>query len=640
MFRIYRIYDDIIPANREAIAQAQGILRSQFSLLSEEEIAKLPEQLRNPLKYRFRSILFVAEDIRGNVKGFALMLHASDLNFCYLDFISTGRRTMGRGYGGALYERVREEARSLKAAGLFFECLPDDPVLCRQPEICRANARRLRFYERYGARPIINTRYETPLKPGEDNPPYLVFDGMGRARPLRRSEARPIVRAILERKYGKVCPREYVDMVVESFRDDPVRLREPRYVKKEPAAAPPVPRPMGERIALVINDKHHIHHVKERGYVESPVRIAAITRELGRTELFEGFAPREFSERYITAVHDHRYISYFKKVCASLEPGKSVYPYVFPLRNAARPPQELSVRAGYYCIDTFTPLNGNAYLAAKRAVDCALTAARKLLEGRHRLAYALVRPPGHHAERRAFGGFCYFNSAAVAAHYLSSVGKTAVLDVDYHHGNGTQDIFYGRDDVLTVSIHGHPNLAFPYFSGFEDERGDGRGEGYNVNIPLPDNIGGERYREALSRALKRLVRHGTRFLVVSLGLDTAKGDPTGSWNLLSADFEANGRMVGSLRLPTLVVQEGGYDTSVLGVNARRFFIGLWKETYSNLAARPLIRPRRRPHEPETEKPQAAKEGRVKSAETISAEGALKDAKEGLPEQVTDPAAGG
>jgi acetoin utilization deacetylase AcuC-like enzyme len=191
-----------------------------------------------------------------------------------------------------------------------------------------------------------------------------------------------------------------------------------------------------------------------------------------------------------------------------------------------------------------------------------------------------VRPPGHHAERHAFGGFCYFNSAAIAAQYLSNYGKVCILDIDYHHGNGAQNIFYKRADVLTVSIHGHPSFAYPYFSGFTDEKGNGAGKGFNVNIPLPEDTDGERYRQALGEALRRVKRFRPQFLIIALGLDTAKEDPTGSWSLEANDFETVGKMVGSLRLPTLIVQEGGYDTRVLGINARRFFNGLWASAYS------------------------------------------------------------
>ncbi len=579
MFRIRRVYDDVLPRNKDAIAQVQDILRAQFWEVPEGDILKLPEQLRNPLKYRFRSVLFVAEDSKGHVSGFALLNHAPSLNFCFIDFLATAKQKMGGGIGEALYERVREEARALQVTGLFYECLPDDPRLCRNPEILKQNAARLRFYERYGARPIANTLYETPLKPEFDCPPYLVYDGLGQNITLRRDAARVIVRAVLELKYGDRCPPGYIDRVVESFRDDPIHFRESKYLKKEaPIAVNPSP-PVDKQIVLIINDQHVIHHVREQGYVESPVRINSILKELGRTDLFQEAPPHHFSEGYIKAVHDPGFVEYLKKVCSTLEPGETVYPYVFPIRNVVRPPKDLTVRAGYYCIDTFTPLTHTAYIAAKRSVDCALTAAQTILGG-YRLAYALVRPPGHHAERRVFGGFCYFNSTAIAAQYLSAYGKVAILDIDYHHGNGQQDIFYDRSDVLTISIHGHPRFAFPYFSGFEDETGVGPAKGFNINIPLPESVDGSRYHDVLHKALKRIVDFQPRFLIVALGFDPEKKDPTGSWSLQSHDFAANGRMIGSLRFPTLVVQEGGYNSRVLGINARHFFVGLWAGVYS------------------------------------------------------------
>jgi acetoin utilization deacetylase AcuC-like enzyme/GNAT superfamily N-acetyltransferase len=571
VFRIRRVFDTSTAANRERLTQVQSILRAQFPGLREADVTKLPDQLVNPLKHRFRSLLLVGEDERGAVRGFALLQHAPDLGFCYLDYISAGRGETGRGIGGALYERAREEALTMNVVGLFFECLPDDPALSRDQAVRSQNAARLRFYERYGARPIANTRYETPVKPGGDNPPYLVFDDLGQGKPLRRAEARRIVRAILERKYADQCSPGYVDDVVASYTDDPVVLRAERYSKQP---APESRRhPKARRIALIVNDKHQIHHVRERGYVQSPVRVASILSELKRTDLFDRIAPERFPLKHIEAVHDREFVLFLRRASANVPPGRSVYPYVFPLRNHARPPKELPRRAGYYCIDTFTPLNENAYRAAVAAVDCTLTGARALLDGA-RLAYALVRPPGHHAERRTFGGFCYFNSAAVAANYLSSYGRVAVLDVDYHHGNGTQDIFYDRDDVLTISIHGHPRLTYPYFSGFEEERGTGAGTGFNVNMALPEGIDGARYRVTLERAIARIKKYAPTFLVVSLGLDTARGDPTGSWLLGARDLRMNGELIGALRLPTLIAQEGGYRTRTLGVNARNFFVGL------------------------------------------------------------------
>lgn len=574
MFRIHKVFDVTTATNRQLISQVQAMLRVQFQLLSERDIAKLPSQLANPLKHRFRSILLVAEDGNATVRGFAMLLHAPDLDFCYLDFICAGRGETGGGIGGALYERVREEAFQLDVVGVFLECLPDVPELSPDATIRKQNVARLRFYERFGARPIVNTAYETPLKPGDSDPPYLVFDNLGQERKkLRRDQARRIVRAILERKYGNVCPPEYVDMVAASFRDDPVRLREPKYTKPDEVQADR--RPKSRRIALIVNEQHQIHHVNDRGYVEAPVRIASIRKELERTKLFEEIEPRSFGIAPIEAVHNPEFVSFLKRACANVPPGKSVYPYVFPIRNQARPPKELPLRAGYYCIDTFTPLNANAYKAARRAVDCAMTGAESLLGG-NRVAYALVRPPGHHAEYQAFGGFCYFNSSAIAANHLSRHGKVVLLDIDYHHGNGAQDIFWRRKDVLTISIHGHPRYSYPYFSGFEDEKGGGDGKGYNVNLPLQENLDGEQYRKVLAAALKRIDKFAPQFLVVALGLDTAKGDPTGSFTLLARDFRENGRMIGALGLPTLVVQEGGYRTQTLGVNARHFFVGLWQ----------------------------------------------------------------
>ncbi|HUT40566.1 MAG TPA: histone deacetylase family protein [Gammaproteobacteria bacterium] len=574
MFLIRKIYDDATSANQVAIAQAQAILRAQFPGLSADDIAKLPDQLHDPLKHRFHAQLLAAENGQGELRGFALLLHAPDLRFAYLEYISAAPGGTGGGIGGALYERVREEAAALNVTGLFFECLPDDPALSPDPAVRAQNAARLKFYERYGARPLANTAYETPVKPGDDNPPYLVMDPLGSDQPLGRAAVRRIVRAILDRKYGELCPQDYVELVIASIKDDPVQLRAPRYIRGGAGKAAPAPV-RERRIALIVNDKHDIHHVRERGYVESPVRIKVILQELEKPGFFERMPARKFPQSWIRAVHDRDFVQYLMHACARVPEGKSVYPYVFPIRNAARPPHDLPLRAGYYCIDTFTPLNRNASLAALGAVDCALTGAQCLVDG-YRAAYALVRPPGHHAERGSFGGFCYFNSAAIAANYLSRYGKVVVLDVDYHHGNGTENIFYQRADVFTVSLHGHPRMTYPYFSGFEDERGEGEGLGYNLNIPLPEGLDGAAYRQHLARALKQVARFKPRHLVLGLGLDTAKGDPTGSFTLTTRDFHENGRMIGALGLPTLVTQEGGYRTRSLGQNARHFFQGLWE----------------------------------------------------------------
>jgi len=564
-----------MPVDIIAIEQVQEILKTRFPDLRKEEIDLIPEHLKNPLKFRFRSTLLVAENRKGTVQGFAMVLYAPDLNFCFLDYVASKKDIMVSGIGSSLYESVREFARELKATGVFFECLPDEPGVCKNGSLIEQNRQRLKFYERFGAFPIINTLYETPVSPEQDEcPPYLVCDLLFPGSTLSRENAQKTIRAILERKYAYLCPVEYVQGVVDSVTDDPVQFRPPRYIKKYASVPVTSNGRNNKSITLIVNDKHAIHHVRDRGYVESPVRISSILTELQKSGLFREIPVTAFSEDHIREVHERKYINYFKRVCEKLPEGKSIYPYVFPVRNNTRAPADDSVLAGYYCIDTFTPINRNAFLAAKRAVDCCLTGASGLLKGSGAV-YALVRPPGHHAEKKVFGGFCYFNSAGIAANYLSRYGKVAMLDVDYHHGNGQQDIFYHRKDVLTVSIHGHPSFAYPYFCGFSEEKGEGEGLGYNVNYPMKEQLTGEEYSIVLRQALSRIKRFRPSYLILLLGFDTAKGDPTGTWSLTAKDFYRNGNLIGGLKIPTLVVQEGGYRNRVLGTNARHFFQGFY-----------------------------------------------------------------
>jgi acetoin utilization deacetylase AcuC-like enzyme len=326
-------------------------------------------------------------------------------------------------------------------------------------------------------------------------------------------------------------------------------------------------------MTLVSSDAHRIHHVSERGYVERPVRIETLRAVLDPTGYFNILPPRSHSEGLIREVHDPDFVGYLKVVCERLAPSRPVYPYVFPVRRPDHKPKELAVRAGYYCIDTFTPLDRNAYLAARAAVDVALTAAEEVLAGRP-VAYALCRPPGHHAGRRTFGGFCYFNNAAIAAQRLSREGKVAMLDIDFHHGNGTQDIFWTRGDVFTVSIHGHPNFAYPYFSGFTDEVGESFGRGHNRNFPLPEDAGDETYLQTVGRALELVSRFRPAFFVVSLGFDTMRGDPTGSFALTAGALEKAARLLAATNLPLLVVQEGGYSLRNLRRGSVAFFRGI------------------------------------------------------------------
>jgi acetoin utilization deacetylase AcuC-like enzyme len=256
-----------------------------------------------------------------------------------------------------------------------------------------------------------------------------------------------------------------------------------------------------------------------------------------------------------------------------LSPEAIVYPEVFPIRRPERIPSALEDRAGYFCADTFTPLTRNSYIAARDATNVALTAASLIAAG-ERFAYALCRPPGHHAERRIYGGFCFFNNSAIAAHYLAREGKVALLDIDYHHGNGAQDIFYTRSDVLTVSIHGHPRHAYPNFSGYADERGEGEGRGFNLNLPLEPPVDDERYLSVLAKAFDTIAKFKPRYLVLSLGFDIMRGDPTGAFLVSVQGMRKIGQRIGRSGLQTLIVQEGGYSLRNLRLGAHAFFDGV------------------------------------------------------------------
>jgi GNAT superfamily N-acetyltransferase len=233
MFRIRKIVDPLSGSNGMTVAEAVSLLKMRFAQVAPEEFDTLARKLVNPFKTQFTTQLFVAEDAHDRLRGAAVVLHAPDIRFLFLDYMAVPPGRSGAGAGGALYQHVREEATRLGDVGLFFECLPDDPVLCSNPEILKQNVQRLKFYERFGARPIIGTLYETPIRAGEDCPPYLVFDDVGSGKPLGRDLAKQVVRAILERKYSKLCPPYYVEGVVSSITDDPVRLRPFKYVRRQ-----------------------------------------------------------------------------------------------------------------------------------------------------------------------------------------------------------------------------------------------------------------------------------------------------------------------------------------------------------------------------------------------------------------------
>ena len=220
MFRIRRINDGVLPLNKAALREIHQIFRDQFADAPIEDIDSLSERLQNPFLKRFRTLLFVAENARHRIFGFAIVLHEPEINFCYLDFLAAGKDVPGRGIGAALYEHIRDEAVGLGAEGLFFECLPDEESRCADPAIRKLNAARLKFYEQYGARPIINSAYETAVPGGsDDNLPYLVWDGLDHVDSLRRKLAKQVARAVLERKYSDLCPSTYVNKVVASLHD-------------------------------------------------------------------------------------------------------------------------------------------------------------------------------------------------------------------------------------------------------------------------------------------------------------------------------------------------------------------------------------------------------------------------------------
>jgi len=571
MIRIRCITSSALPIARDRVSQVEEIFSENFPILADYS-DRIPELLANPFKHEYQTTLIISETTLGRVTGFALLLHFPNIHISFLDFIAVRKKRWGGGLGGALYEAVREYCEGLSSQGLYIEVQPDDPDLTKDSAELAQSRKRMRFYEQYGLRPITGTAYHTSV--GE--PPttaYLLFDPLNRRTILSRSEARNAVKAILKHRFGHVADEHYIRCVVQSFNDDPVRFRPPRYVKTAESVKQVTMGHIQKSFALVASQKHVIHHVRSRGYFERPARVGALLDAVLPLGLFTVVPAKRFSEKVILAVHDRHFVNYLKTVCTKLDTGRPVYPDTFPIRRPDRRPRDLPVQAGYYCIDSCTPLYRNAYFAARASVDVAMTAAEEILAGVP-LAYALCRPPGHHAERKVYGGFCYFNNAAVAAHQLSLHGRTAILDIDFHHGNGTQDIFYTRPDVLTVSIHGHPDNSFPYFSGFTGEMGEAAGLGFNYNFPLPPNTIDAGYLKAFDKAIVCIKRFRPDFLVVSVGFDILKGDPTGTFSLSVEVLKIIGQRLARLNIPTLVVQEGGYNLRNLKRGSVALFRGI------------------------------------------------------------------
>jgi acetoin utilization deacetylase AcuC-like enzyme/GNAT superfamily N-acetyltransferase len=570
MIRIRVIYGSAFLMSQDRLEQVQDIFRQSFPEMA-GYADRIPSILRNPIDYGYHSAILVAEGAASRVDGFALVMHFPVVECCLLDFIAVRPGIRGSGIGGALYEAAREYCQRIGLRGLYIEVQPDEPDLTPDPLLLKESRQRIRFYEQYGARVIKGTAYATPV----GDPPtvaFLLYDGLGQTTSLSKNDARRSVEMIMTRRFGHIADPDYVKHVVDSFKDDPVDFRPFLTTRKKTDLSAVETRRLDMAFALVSTPKHEIHHVKERGYFERPVRVNAIKEILGPMGIFTNVTLREHGEKAIFAVHDSDFVHYLRNVCAKLKTGRPVYPDTFPVRRPDRRPKELPIQAGYYCIDTGTPLYRNAYIAARAAADTALTGADEILAGR-RLAYAVCRPPGHHAGRRFYGGFCYFNHAALAAQYLGIQARVSILDVDFHHGNGTQDIFYSHSSVLTISIHGHPDYSYPYFSGYEYETGSGDGLGFNRNFPLPPQTDDDKYLRVFYRAIDIIEQSRPDVLVVSLGFDILKGDPTGTFQLTPAALRRMGERIMEIGRPVLVVQEGGYNIRNIKRGSAEFFAG-------------------------------------------------------------------
>lgn len=271
----------------------------------------------------------------------------------------------------------------------------------------------------------------------------------------------------------------------------------------------------------------------------------------------------------LNTIHAPEYITWIQNI----QPENALYPSVFNASGTVRQSGHPSIQWGNFCSDLFTPLLPDTWAAASTMAQAVYTGAERLRENPQEIVVVMGRPPGHHAGRSQVGGYCYLNNAAVAAEFLSRTGSVAVLDVDYHHGNGTQDIFYDRSDVITCSIHADPVRKFPYFAGFEDERGIEAGDGYNRNFPLPPGVTDEQYQPVLESALKWIHSNNPQYLIVSLGVDTHESDPIADFQLSTAYYSQMAQTIVQLGIPTLVVLEGGYSTDVIGDNVASFLAG-------------------------------------------------------------------
>ncbi len=306
-----------------------------------------------------------------------------------------------------------------------------------------------------------------------------------------------------------------------------------------------------------------------RRTTEQPERADRLLAGLkaGKHQLIE---PTVFGQGPRARVHSAEYLGFLAEAwdawSALGDAGAEMIANMHPVRNAGTYPSHIVGRLGWHTVDTACPIGPGTWAAACAATDVAATAAQLVLDGED-AAYALCRPPGHHAYRDLAGGFCFLNNSAVAAAHLRlRHERVAILDVDVHHGNGTQGIFYERGDVLTVSIHADPASFYPFVWGYAHERGAGAGLGANLNIPLPIGTGDDGYLQAFGAAQAMIEAFAPGALVVALGLDASEHDPLAGLAVTTDGFRRIGQAIARLGLPTVLVQEGGYLSDILGTN--------------------------------------------------------------------------
>jgi acetoin utilization deacetylase AcuC-like enzyme len=335
---------------------------------------------------------------------------------------------------------------------------------------------------------------------------------------------------------------------------------------------------------IFVNPDHALHagrHEMFRGRLvpcyELPARLEYVLAELGRRPVGELRTAPPVARPRIERVHAPRYLDFLERAWqdwVALDPSNAEFdalPSVWPIRGFRHDvePENFAARLGLYSFDAGSPLMSGTWRAVQSGAACAVAAALTLRGASPpRATMALTRPPGHHAGRDFFGGYCFINNAALAAQTLLDEGarKVAVLDVDYHHGNGTQSLFYDRSDVLTISLHGDPRTEYPFYLGHADERGAGDGAGFNLNYPLPAGTDFTRWRAALLDGLQRVAGFGADAIVVALGVDTYEGDPISKFKLAGRDYVQLGRDLASARLPVVFTLEGGYAVEAMGVN--------------------------------------------------------------------------